>query len=1032
MASQQDDLISHYIDRSSIDGDTSFLLAELKKVESAFDALQAKAKLIVGSTGTKDTLQNVRAGEEAQNRLKKSTDELTLAVRAYKQIVDQAALTQAKSNALRSDAGKIAAQEKEQLRQLNAEMKNNVREQNSAKGSIEQRRAALIRLQKEYDNLSAKEREGFRGQRLQGVVSGLTQQLKDLEAATGRYQRDVGNYRKGFDGLRSSVSQLTREFPAFTNSVQTGFLALSNNIPIFFDEVSKAKNEIKALRAEGKETQGLLSRLASSFFSFQTVLSIGVTLLAVYGKEIGEFFSAMFKGTEAMDEFTSRQKAMQAVTVQSAGAYAESALKLRSLTDRIQEKNKTDVQVKALMKEVNSEYEEFGINIKSANDLEEFAIKQAPKLLKVFELKSKAAAAYSLATAAFKKAIELQNQDIQEATTFGDQLFASLQGTFSSFGTFFQQFNRNSSSPEFLAKYYMNLQKQRDDNIKKEQSAADKFLKINEDMESQMQEMITKSGLTGDDGKISAVAKKYFVDPYVTAQIEGFKKVSAAEDLELTTRLNARKEAAAIERKIIESQRDIDLQNETAKLNSIISKRGVTDIEKLNATAAFREAESQINERANNDLVETEIETNDDLMKIKQSFLGRQKDMDKQYAQDTLNALVKDETTRRDAILQSFDEQSKKRQYFISMDRDRELLELEKKFTSGKISEEEYQKARLQIESDYNRRILQEQIDFIKQLLQFKKKSGVDVLSEEAKIKELEVKLAEATSKRKKKISEDEKQELIANMNAYKEIASELVNLASGIAGAGIEKEKNAIQDQIDLVDQKKQAEIEAVERSLDSEQKKADRIAVINAKAQVQKEQLERRQRQLDQERARFEKSASIAKIVLNTAVAVTTAFAKGSFIEALAAGVAGAAQLAIALATPIPRYKHGTQNHPGGPAIVGDGGKSELVRLPTGESFITPDTTTLTTLPKGSKVIPDAAAYLNHLSRPTPLTTPPMLQDVGNTEVISALGTKLDSLNHTVRNKKELHVTGGQRAITLMHKFSSSWLKYIEDQTL
>ncbi|MFB1100915.1 transglycosylase SLT domain-containing protein [Terribacillus sp. JSM ZJ617] len=54
------------------------------------------------------------------------------------------------------------------------------------------------------------------------------------------------------------------------------------------------------------------------------------------------------------------------------------------------------------------------------------------------------------------------------------------------------------------------------------------------------------------------------------------------------------------------------------------------------------------------------------------------------------------------------------------------------------------------------------------------------------------------------------------------------------------------------------------------------------------------------------------------------------------------------------VPQYKRGTKpgGHPGGPAIVGDGGKQELIETPDGRSFLSPDTDTLVNMPKGTKV--------------------------------------------------------------------------------
>lgn len=106
--------------------------------------------------------------------------------------------------------------------------------------------------------------------------------LKKVDANIGKHQRNVGNYKSAYDGLGFSIAQLTREAPAFANSMQTGFMAISNNLPIFFDEIAKTKKEVASLRAEGVKTQGVLGRLAGAFFSLQTLLSVGVTLLTLY------------------------------------------------------------------------------------------------------------------------------------------------------------------------------------------------------------------------------------------------------------------------------------------------------------------------------------------------------------------------------------------------------------------------------------------------------------------------------------------------------------------------------------------------------------------------------------------------------------------------------------------------------------------------------------------------------------------------------------------------------------------------------
>ena len=59
-------------------------------------------------------------------------------------------------------------------------------------------------------------------------------------------------------------------------------------------------NETEALIEQGQPVKSVFSQLASSIFSWGTALSVGVTLLTVYGKEIGNFFKSIFEGVDSI------------------------------------------------------------------------------------------------------------------------------------------------------------------------------------------------------------------------------------------------------------------------------------------------------------------------------------------------------------------------------------------------------------------------------------------------------------------------------------------------------------------------------------------------------------------------------------------------------------------------------------------------------------------------------------------------------------------------------------------------------------
>lgn len=80
------------------------------------------------------------------------------------------------------------------MRVLRKEVQNNIREQNSNEGSLKRLRAQLSQMTKQYDELSRAQREGAFGKQLQANINKVTEELKQAEAGTERFYRNVGNY----------------------------------------------------------------------------------------------------------------------------------------------------------------------------------------------------------------------------------------------------------------------------------------------------------------------------------------------------------------------------------------------------------------------------------------------------------------------------------------------------------------------------------------------------------------------------------------------------------------------------------------------------------------------------------------------------------------------------------------------------------------------------------------------------------------------------------------------------------------------
>lgn len=135
--------------------------------------------------------------------------------------------------------------------------------------------------------------------------------LKKIEQNAGRFHRNVGNYASGFDPLRNSIMQISREMPAFANSMQTGFMAISNNIGPLADAIQQLKFRNAELIAQGKPAQSMFKALAGAIFSWQTLLSVGITLLTVYGADLVKMITTTKEASEAKNMLAEREKELE-------------------------------------------------------------------------------------------------------------------------------------------------------------------------------------------------------------------------------------------------------------------------------------------------------------------------------------------------------------------------------------------------------------------------------------------------------------------------------------------------------------------------------------------------------------------------------------------------------------------------------------------------------------------------------------------------------------------------------------------------
>lgn len=207
----------------------------------------------------------------------------------------------------------------------------------------------------------------------------------------------------------------------------------------------------------------------------------------------------------------------------------------------------------------------------------------------------------------------------------------------------------------------------------------------------------------------------------------------------------------------------------------------------------------------------------------------------------------------------------------------------------------------------------------------------------------------------------------IANVQKWMQVASEGLNaindLASAIFDAKIERIEAEQEANTEAGEAEQERIAELVDKNVITQEEGEARKRAAEAKTQQKEQELEKKKQQLKHKQAVWDKANAVAQAGIATALAIMNALQMKPFPVGIAmaaiAGAMGAVQIATILATPIPKYAKGTKDHPGGLAIVGDGGRQEVVSY-GGNMFLTPDTPTLIDMPKGAEVFPDADKLL------------------------------------------------------------------------
>ena len=270
----------------------------------------------------------------------------------------------------------------EKVKQANEQSRVVAKLRNAEAGSLTALEAKMRLVEMALNRLTPEQIENTKqGQRYLASLTATRAELQKQQQAYGKHTLNVGNYKSAFDGLGMSVSQLAREMPAFANSMQTGFMAISNNLPMFFDEITKIKKANAELVAQGEPVKSVFKQLGSAIMSPMMALNAFVIALTVLGPKIGDWISSLFAADKATSKLAKEQKWLNEQHKATGEFIAKESHEMVGNLMKLAATNKGSKKRAELLKEINEKYGTHLKNLQNETLFQQMVNKEVEKYI---------------------------------------------------------------------------------------------------------------------------------------------------------------------------------------------------------------------------------------------------------------------------------------------------------------------------------------------------------------------------------------------------------------------------------------------------------------------------------------------------------------------------------------------------------------------------------------------------------------------------------------------------------------------------
>lgn len=906
----------------------------------------------------------------------------------------------------------VSAQQesKQAISELSSAIKNDVKMNQAAKGSMDEMEQAVGRMKKVYRSLGDDIRNSPFGQELLAQINATDEKLNELNASIGNHHKTIGDYEGAIKRVIASqtpfIGQLI-DIAGNSKGVAGGFSAmiggakafgkallslLANPVVLILSAIALAIGAVvKVMRSSEEATARwnvILAPLNRTLDFFLSILQKGVGFLLTFIETANKMYGVLLKLAEKIPFVGEKIKEMneanqEAIEIEKAKyeltkrtrkfneESAEAELKVSDLRNKAAQKDKYTTEERIAFLE-----EAIAIETKMAEEKEAIAKKN----LEILEAEAKRA-----------------DNDAATNDKLSEAKIAVTRATI----------ELNTKTRELNAQRTEAINKMRE-----EKKAEDELVKSRK----AAQVSLMKEGI---DKQLAQINANY--DGQITAL-----KTKLREETTLSKKAQEEISQTII---LLEQNREKDIKKAREDFNKEVLKMNTDAQRQLEdvVTSLMKEGqEKQI------EILNTSYDRQIEDLKLR---LAQEKNLTEEARKSINNTIVALEQKRQqdiEKINSSFsvkrikDESLMIRQQAY-MAESEELKALADRYNSTNMTKEQFEQEKLEISRKYNKLAFESDISTLEDIVKNSGLQGEELKNIE---KELAQKRVEYNQWANQQIIDNDTKAAEKRKELEKELQNQRIQLigealstVASVTNSMFERRVQQLDSEIEKIEERKNADIEAIEQMGLSDEEAEARKMAIEARAAAQTDRLEKQKKKMQKQQAIAEKAYQLMQVAMETAKAVaniklimatlaanpvTLPFVPMAAAQIPIAIATGALQAAVIAAQPIPKYAKGTEDHPGGLAIVGDGGQKEVAILPNGGYYVTPSIPTLVDLPKGTEVLPSVNEALMSITKAPRLDTSiPTSTDRIEKRIESLEGAMKDVVKAIEKNRSQISVT-------------------------